>query len=696
MRIFGPLLLLAMFILAGNGARAMSPELPAGLDPPNIIFILCDDLGWGDLGILHQNNSNHDKTFATPRLDEMAQQGVQLRQHYCPAPVCAPSRASLLLGVHQGHCEVRDNQFDKALPENHTLATVLKSAGYTTAIVGKYGLQGRIRDGDQENRNPERWSAYPTQRGFDDFFGYVRHVDGHVHYPAHHWPLGNSKSHQSPKQVWHNDREISSDLAGCYTTDLFTAYAKQWIEKQQSQAEAKPFFLYLAFDTPHAALQVPSCDYPQGRGLNGGVQWLGTPGKMINTADGNIDSFRDPAFTGKGWSDVEERFATMVRRIDDCVGDLLQTLRDLKIDDNTLVVFSSDNGPHHEAYLRASYDPISFQSYGPFDGTKRDCWEGGIRVPTLAWWPGRIPAGTIDRTPSQFHDWMATFCDAAGISPPARTDGVSLLPTMAGKKERVASKVYVEYRQNGRTRDYPDFSISKRKRKRGQAQVIILDEHKGIRVDIQRADQPFEIYNLRDDPDETVNLADTNDRMRLLQRRMQQQVVRMRRSNSSAKRPYDDVLIPGVEDRLIQSGSLLLLRNHSQPGFVPVDGYKLTGAAQISAKPGKPIRGTSSDAVLLTGFIRIPEDASYRFTWTCNQPAVVHLHDAILIDDDYGFAADQSKTTTLGLRAGIHPIAIRMLTGLDQVDWKLEAVATEGGNDVLADENAWGYSSQGK
>lgn len=507
---------------------------------PNIIFILCDDLGWGDIGVFHQNHRETDKKFSTPHLDAMAMSGAQLRNHYCPAPVCAPSRASLLLGQHQGTCPIRDNQFDKALPDRPTIASVLKQAGYTTSIVGKYGLQGDQRYAMKMNgTKPSEWPAYPTKRGFDDFFGYVRHVDGHVHYPADRWELGNNETHKSPKELWHNDEEVSGDLTKCYTTDLFTAFAKHWIADHQANSE-DPFFMYLAYDTPHAALQVPSCEYPAGMGASGGVQWTGKPGKMISTAVGDIDSYRHPETVGKGWTDVEERFATMVRRIDNGVGDLLQTLKDLGIDQNTLVVLSSDNGPHHESYLASSeYDPTSFQSYGPFDGTKRDTWEGGIRVPTIARWPSSIPAGTIDESPSQFHDWMATFADVAGVAVPDICDGVTLVPTMTGDDSREPSTIYVEYNQNGRTKGYADFSPEKRNQKRGQMQVLHLDGLKGIRTNIQSHDDKFRIYDLKKDPKELNNLADTSDEMRDLEKRMRDRVLQLHKFNASAPRPYD-------------------------------------------------------------------------------------------------------------------------------------------------------------
>jgi arylsulfatase A-like enzyme len=273
---------------------------------------------------------------------------MKLTDHYCPAPVCAPSRASLMLGVHQGHANVRDNQFDKALENNHTLASVLKAAGYITAIIGKWGLQGK-------GKNLAEWPAYPTKRGFDYYFGYIRHSDGHEHYPK-------EGTHRGAKQVWDNSREVSAELDKCYTSDLWAARAKKWIMDQHATNAAQPFFIYLAFDTPHAAIELPTQAYPSGSGAHGGLQWLGENGHMINTATGKVDSWMDPDYANATWDNdrnpktpevpwpnVYKRYATAVRRIDNCVGDVLQLLRDLHLDHNTMVIFSSDNGPSKES-----------------------------------------------------------------------------------------------------------------------------------------------------------------------------------------------------------------------------------------------------------------------------------------------------------------------------------------------------------
>ncbi|MDB4491777.1 sulfatase-like hydrolase/transferase [bacterium] len=192
-------LTLSIALLFASTGLSAENDLPKR---PNILFIFVDDLGWGDLGLNFQNTKK-GKKHQTPELDRMAREGVRMLRHYCPAPVCAPSRSSLLSGLPQGHANVRDNQFDKALADNHTLATVLKAANYRTALVGKYGLQGILKESPKDQMT---CPAYPTKRGFDEFFGYVQHRDGHQHYPANSWPLGNSKGHRTLQELCRNNK----------------------------------------------------------------------------------------------------------------------------------------------------------------------------------------------------------------------------------------------------------------------------------------------------------------------------------------------------------------------------------------------------------------------------------------------------------------------------------------------------------
>jgi arylsulfatase A-like enzyme len=643
---------------------------------PNIVFIFCDDLGWGDFGVLHQNHSEHSKRHRTPNIDRMASEGVVMQAHYCGAPVCAPSRATLLSGVHQGHAEVRDNQFDKALANNHTIASILGAAGYKTWMVGKHGLQG-------EGMSPEDWSAYPTKRGFDRFYGYVRHADGHVHYPADRWPLGNTVSHQSPKEVWSGNREVSKGLSKCYTTDLFTARGKQWMIDQVRSDGDQPFFLYLAYDTPHAALQLPTVAYPTGSGVNGGLQWIGQPGHMINTAEGEIDSYRHPDYLNKGWKDVEVRFATMVRRIDDCVGDILQTVRDLGIDQETIVVISSDNGPLNVSYL--SGQPIeadSFQSYGPFEGIKRDVWEGGIRMATVAWGPGYLSQNLVDHHPSQSQDWMATFADFAGVLAPARCDGVSLRSALTGHADdQLPSRVYVEYQNGGKTPRYDDFEVRKQGLKRGQMQVVHVDGFKGVRLNIKTGLEPFEIYDLRTDLRERINLAGQSDAYDELQQAMQRVVTRGRRPSESAPRPYDRIPVAsltaterksskdqvGVQWRWVDGDFSYTpdLRN------VVEDRRGVGSSPNQSERPFEETTG----AIEMISWLQVSETGEYQFRVDGLRRGFIRLHEAALFDLDFPLAGTQTHHASIRLEKGLHPIRLTMRmqdwAGEIKFSWKL-------------------------
>jgi uncharacterized sulfatase len=647
-------------------ANGLAPNNPAKeLGRPNIIFILADDLGYGDIGVLWQNSIAGTKKFITPNFDRMAAEGLILNQHYTGAPVCAPARGTLLTGVHQGHCTIRNRDFDNALEHNHTLGSTLQQAGYATALVGKYGTQG-------EGISPATWSAYPTKRGFDFFHGYVRHVDGHQHYPGNSWPLGGSESHRSPKELYENDREISADLDKCFTPDLFTARAKKWMMDHCAANAKQPFFLYLAFDTPHAALQLPTTRYPDGSGTDGGVQWIGTPGHMINTAEGKVDAWRHPDYVGKGWTDEEERFATLVRRMDDCVGDLLQTLRDLKIDDNTLVVFSADNGPHDVHYIAGgNYSATAFDSFGPFEGIKRDCYEGGVRQPTLAWWPDKITAGQTNNTPSQFQDWMATFCDLAGWPTPARSDGVSLVPTLTGNGSRREGIVYVEFNQPGSVPRYPEFT-NHGKDPRGNQQVIFVDGYKGIRNGIRSHADDFQIYDVSHDLKEATNLfthppdgqsAYFND----LQQRMKDRVLQVRQiekddpfdpgSDKVESRPYDAELVPSVNLN-VTSGVELATYEGLWPWVPEFDELKPLSTDTAATFAVETHLSRSSDAGLCyRGFLKVPADGTWTFYATSDAGTHLRIHQSQVIDDDFNHDGSEASGK-IRLKAGLHPFTL--------------------------------------
>jgi uncharacterized sulfatase len=644
-------LLFAFLIVMSACHQDRQRESNTQESPPNIIFILTDDLGYGDIGALYQNQRAEEGNphHKTPHLDTLADEGMRLTRHYVGAPVCAPSRASLLQGVHQGHANIRDNQFDKALSDNHTLASVLKEAGYATAIVGKYGLQGR------EGDSPESWEAYPTKRGFDHFFGYVRHRDGHNHYPAH-------EVRERPKvELYSGNEEISDQLRGAYTTDLFTGAAKKWITEQTQKDSGQPFFLYLAYDTPHAGLEVASTPYPEGGGLDGGIQVIGEEGNYINTVGDSIDTYIHPDYASQDWPAPQQRFASMVRRIDNGVGDIIQLLEDLDIDENTMIVFTSDNGPHRESYGYGEYVPTFFDSFGPLDGIKRDTWEGGIRVPTIVYWPAKLPGGRINDSPSGFHDWLPTFTELAGLPAPARTDGVSLLPLLTGESEQHGGEVYIEYSQGGQTPDYEEFHASHRGQQRGQMQVLYLDGYKGVRYDIQSAEDDFRIYDTRQDPGETNDLAGSGDQFELLQQRMKDRVLQLRRPDTSAGLPYDEVPVPALDvpdDRT--PGLRYRAFEAATPWVSEVHTLKQSPAESgITEGFDLGVRTRDKHIVLeFAGLLEVPESGVYTFALQTDRGALLQIHDATVIDADKGYDPGSEITAEIRLEEGYHPVQL--------------------------------------
>ncbi len=641
-------------------ASAFAQSTPQSKAKPNIIFILVDDMGWGDLGVFWQqqrmkaNNRSEPWQF-TPALDAIARNGAMLTHHYCAAPVCAPSRASLMLGVSQGHANIRNNQFDKELQDTYTMSSVLKQAGYSTSLVGKWGLQGT----DVEAPN---WPAHPLNRGFDYSYAYIRHVDGHEHYPV-------EGIYRGKKEVWENKTNATAGLAKSFTTDLWTAKAKQIIKQQAGKPQ--PFFMYLAYDVPHAVLELPTQAYPQGGGLKGGLQWLGTSGKMINTASGTPDSYFHPDYAKAtydhdknaatpevAWPDVYKRYATLCRRIDDGVGDIMQLLKDLKIDQNTLVVFTSDNGPSIESYLKEEYEPIFFNSFGPFDGIKRDVWEGGVRMPTLVQWPAAIAGNKVVTQPSALYDWLATFADAAQIPAPARTDGVSLLPSLTGQGTQKQGVVYIEYENNGATPQFDEFSQNHRGRKRNQMQKLRLGDFVGVRYNIKSADDDFEIYNVVTDPQETKNLG-KEAVYQSLQKTFKDKATQVRRPDAEAPRPYDLAAMAAVEAPKAAPGIRWVAHEGQFPWAADLSGLPASNTGTLPESNLSKI-ALKEGMIYQEGYIKVPKDGIYQFTMNGNGSYLFRLHDAMIIDRTY---PDQPKlkmavSGTAHLKAGYHPFRI--------------------------------------
>ncbi|MFH6991736.1 sulfatase-like hydrolase/transferase [Flavobacterium sp. FlaQc-48] len=622
---------------------------------PNIIFILTDDLGYGDVGVFYQNNRKLENVRSnpytqTPNIDQLAKNGAMLMQHYAAAPVCAPSRASLFLGQNQGHANIRDNQFDKALEDNYTMPGLLKKLGYRTALFGKWGLQGIGKD-------TLAWVAHPLKRGFDYFFGYMRHSDGHEHYPKEGLYGGR-------REVWNNFKEVSSDLDKCYTADLWTACAKKWIVENQQNSPEEPFFAFISYDTPHAVLELPTQTYPKGGGLNGGLQWLGKPGQMINTASGTIDSYRYPEYKSATydddknsltpevpWPDTYTRYASSVRRIDDAVGDLMQLLKDLKIEDNTIVVFTSDNGPSKESYLPkgyTSYQANFFDSFGPFAGIKRDCLEGGLKMPAIVTWEGHIISGKQIQTANAAYDWLPTFIEAAGETAPASVNGVSLVPVLTGKGKAKQSEIYIEYFEKGNTPSYAEFSPENRDRKRNQMQLIRVRDYVGLRYNVISHNDDFEIYNIVNDPGQTNNLAPT---LSDLQSEMKARTLQMHRLDTLAKRPYDDEFIPAVKG--------VRVKRQINWQFFP---EKVNWLHDVNTPVKKAINFSAVDAgqaegvVCAEGYIQIPTSGEYTFYTLPGVKSFLKVHDIGVIDADF----NNGKNTygKLRLKAGLHPFKL--------------------------------------
>jgi arylsulfatase len=432
-------LVMVSALLAGC-LRAEAAEKPR---TPNIVFILADDLGYAEVGCYGQ------KKIKTPRLDQMAREGMRFTQFYCGNAVCAPSRCVLMTGKHAGHAHVRDNRSVKpegqiAIPaDSATLAKLLKSQGYATAAVGKWGLGSPGSEGD------------PNHQGFDLFFGYNCQGHAHNHYPTYLW-------RNNQREGLDNDGTLKGRQ---HSHDLFEAEALKFIRDNRD----KRFFLYVPFTIPHVALQVPDDSLKEYLG-----QW------------------DDPPYRGnKGYLPNEHpraTYAAMVTRMDRSVGRILDLLKTLHLDNDTIVMFSSDNGPTHDHAGGA--DSEFFESAGPLRGLKGSLYEGGIRVPFIVRWPGKIKAGRTSDLPAVFYDIMPTLAGLSGAETLKDADGVSIVPTLMDQGEqRQHPYLYWEFAGYG-----------------GQ-QAVRLGDWKGVRRQLQKGQRVTELYNLAEDIGEKNNLA---------------------------------------------------------------------------------------------------------------------------------------------------------------------------------------------
>lgn len=421
---------------------------------PNIIFILADDLGYGELGSYGQ------KLIQTPHLDRLASEGMRFTQFYAGSTVCAPSRSVLMTGQHMGHTRVRGNAGGRNLEAQSlrsgdlTVARVLQQAGYATGLIGKWGLGEPGSEGD------------PLKQGFDYYFGFLNQTHAHNHFPAYLWRNGE-------KVPLPNEVTAVGDTPGAgyatkrvvYADDLCAQDSLAFIERNKD----KSFFLFVSLVTPHAN--------------NEASRVLGEGNEVPDQG----------IYADKPWNDSTKNHAAMVTRMDRDVGDLMAKLKQLNLDERTVVMFSSDNGPHREG--GPDYDPAFFNVSGPVSGLKRSLTDGGIRVPFLARWPGKIKAGVVSDHVGYFGDLMATWAELAGGKPPAKLDSISIVPTLLGRGTQPKHEyLYWEFYEQG------------------VSQALLLNGRwKAIRLKTLTA--PIQLFDLANDIAEKTDVAAKNPQL---------------------------------------------------------------------------------------------------------------------------------------------------------------------------------------
>ena len=411
---------------------------------PNIIFIFADDLGYGDIGCYGQQK------IETPNIDKLAQKGMKFTQFYSGSTVCAPSRSSFLTGLHTGHTAIRGNKSyppegQAPLPDSViTFANLLQQNGYATAAFGKWGLGYITTSGD------------PNKKGFDLFYGYNCQSLAHNYYPDHLWT--------------NHDRIDFAAKDSVYSADIIHEQAIRYIKN----AGEKPFFIYLPYTVPHGEVIVPH----------------------DSTFYYYIKKFNEQPVAAKRMYDgrllgdyPHASFAAMIARLDRYVGEIVKQVEEKGIANNTLIIFTSDNGPHKEG----GGDPEFFNSNGMYKGIKRDLYEGGIRVPFIAYWPGKIGSSVVDK-PAALWDMYPTFLQMAGVAVKKKIDGISLVPTLfQSNKQKQHEYFYWEFHENdGR-------------------QAIRWGKWKAIKLAVTKISDPaIELYDLDEDPQEINNIAGQN------------------------------------------------------------------------------------------------------------------------------------------------------------------------------------------
>ncbi|MBL6764155.1 MAG: arylsulfatase [Verrucomicrobiae bacterium] len=420
-------------VLPAVGVHADSPDAR-----PNIVYILADDLGYGDIGCYGQ------KILKTPRIDQLASEGMRFTEHYSGAAMCAPTRSCLMTGQHTGHTRVRKNGHGPLLPEDVTIAEVLKSAGYRTAAFGKWGV------------GEAGTTGVPWEQGFDLFYGYLNQGNAHHHFPPFLWRNGEKIFFPgNPEKRTH------------YSHDEFTREAMRFIREHRNE----PFFLYLPYTLAHVDLDVPDDDLKPWIGKIEETKPYGTPGGQ--------HYIHQPT--------PHAAFAGMVSRLDRDVGRIVDLIDELGLSKNTLVIFTSDNGPTSAG----GADPKFFDGNGPYRGIKFELYEGGIRCPMIARWPGRIPKGSQSAHISAHWDVLPTVAELARAVVPDGVDGVSFLPALL----------------NQGTQKKHDYLYWETDGKSGW-QAIRMGDWKAHRLRVGEPDKTtFELYNLATDESEERDVS---------------------------------------------------------------------------------------------------------------------------------------------------------------------------------------------
>jgi arylsulfatase len=459
MRRLAPLFFLFAIVLSCV-VSTVSSAAASEKQPPNIVFIIADDLGYKELGCYGQ------KYIKTPNIDRLATDGIRFTQFYAGNAVCAPSRCNLLTGKHPGHAYVRNNgkptyvqqmkekegwEYPGQHPipdEEVTIAEMLKQKNYATGAMGKWGLGHFGTSGD------------PNKQGFDLFYGFNCQVHAHNHYPRFLW-----RNH-TKETLPGNDRTLNGET---YSQDKFVEVGMDFIRENKD----RPFFLYLPFAVPHLAIQAPEESVAEYRG-------------KIPEAD-----YKHRGYIKR--PDPRAGYAAMITHMDKGVGQIMELLKELKLDDNTVVFFTSDNGPTYDRL--GGSDSVFFESAGPWRGFKGSLYEGGIRVPLVVRWPGHISPGEVTDHLSAFWDVMPTIAQLTGTKAPADIDGISFVPTLLGEPQEQKQHEYLYW-------EFPAYT--------GQ-QAVHMGDWKGVRQNLLRKKNPqmkIELYNLKNDPGEQHDVAD--------------------------------------------------------------------------------------------------------------------------------------------------------------------------------------------